>query len=595
MSASTATRAPLATLLLIVASYLHTGICHAGAEQSTTPLSEQLITMPLADLSGLEAPIAAAIRQARQQLNTLLSNANGEAGQLADHPLDHSTGRHPKPAPGSPMVPSRSALADAYARLAALYQHANIDGAAADAWQNAATLQPQDYRWRYYQGWLALNNGDIAQALTAFQQASERNPGYAPLALRLGQCWLANNQIDRAQAALLRAARQPGLRAAALYHLAQIALLQRDYPLALKQLQNAQQLAPHASSLHYPLAQALRGVGQRKQAREQLALVPPGTPQPPAADDPLVADLNQAVQSAQADFNHAMQAVRKRDYPTALQRFAAGLAIDPDNYHARSSYARALWLDGKTEQARRQLRQVLAQHPQDALASFMLALMVQHAGDDEQAMSLYQQTLKIDSQHQGAHYYLAQLLYTHGDFPAAADHYRAAQHGDSALPAARLLALLAAYHAEPDSAAAIARQLDQLLERYPQQAELRYARIRLYALSTDPAIHNDVAAVTLANQLLKDHPGPAPLQALALAVAANGQFGIAADIQQQLIDQLQWSADAEQLGDMQQTLNNYQSDTMPSQAVWPLNDPMLQPPPFDARAPIREYLTPTPF
>jgi len=322
--------------------------------------------------------------------------------------------------------------------------------------------------------------------------------------------------------------------------------------------------------------------------------VPPGKPQAPAAYDPLVSELAQVVHSAQPDFNQAMQAVRKRDYASAITHFQAGLAINPDNHHARSSYARALWLAGEQQQAQQQLQQVLEQHPQDALASFMLALMRQHDGKQEQAMQLYRQALSSDPKQQGAHYYLANLLFERGDYPAAASHYRAAQHGDSELPAARLLAVLADYHASGKAAPA-ADELRTLIEKHPQQAELRYAQIRLYALSTDPTIHNDIAAVNLANQWLQDQPGPAPLQVLALAVAANGQFEVAADIQQQLIERLQWSAGSEQLQQLQQTLNSYQAGALPTQAIWPRNDPMLRPPPFDARAPIREYLAPTPF
>ena len=558
----------LAAVLLLASSVI-TGTRYAEPEDAVAkpPSTAPVAALPASDLSGLDHNTAEAIQQARDQLSQHLAAADT----------------------------TPATLADGYARLAALYQHAAIDSAAAAAWRNAATLQPNDYRWRYYQGWLALNMGDIPQALQAFQQARQRKPDYAPLTLRLGQAWLADNQIGRARAALQSAAEQPGLRAAALYHLAQIALLQRDYPLALRQLKQARQQAPDAVGLHYPLAQALRGVGQRAQAREQLALVPPGKPRPPTANDPLVAKLAQVVHSAQPDFISAMQAVRKRDYPTALRHFAAGLQIAPENYHARSSYARALWLAGETQAAEQQLHQVLAQQPQAALAMFMLALMAQHDGDQRQAMQLYRQTLAMDPAHQGAHYYLANLLFNCGDYLAAGRHYDAAQHGDSELPAARLLAVLARYHANPKDTAALATTLRTLVEQYPQQAELRYALIRLYALSKDAAIHDDIAAVTLANQLLQDHPGPASLQVLALAVAANGQFEVAADIQQQLIERLQWHADSDPLDPLRATLQHYQADNLPTQEIWSLTDPMLQPPPFDAQAAIREYLTPTPI
>ena len=223
--------AGLATVTLGQAAIAAIGDIRTAADPSAATAT--LRPSQDADLSGLDINTREAITQARDQLRQRQS-------VTASNP---------------------SELADAWARLAALYQHAAIDGAAADAWHNAATLQPDDYRWRYYQGWLALNSGHIPQALDAFQQARQRNPDYPPLALRLGQAWLADNQLQQADSELQQAASDPGLRAAALYYLAQIALLQRDYPLALQQLSEARQLAPNATGLHYPLAQALRGSG----------------------------------------------------------------------------------------------------------------------------------------------------------------------------------------------------------------------------------------------------------------------------------------------------------------------------------------------
>jgi len=533
--------------------------------QPPPAFATQMRAIPVADLSGLDKNTREAIEQARSLLS----------GQLS--------------APDVPIA----ALTEAYARLAALYQHAVIDGAAADAWHNAATLQPDDYRWRYYQGWLALNSGHTGQALSAFTEARARKPEYAPLDLRIGQLYLADNRLTEAETALKRAASDPGLRAAALYYLAQIALLQRDYPLALRQLNEARQLAPQATGLHYLLAQALRGLGQHDQAREQLALVPPGSPQAPPAADPLVAELAQVVQSAQADLNSAMQAVRKRDYESAIEHFASGLQIAPDNHNARTSYARTLWLAGQQQAAREQLQQVLDQQSDHVLAIFMLALMSQHEGDEEAAMRLYRRSIELQPKHQGAHYYLASLLFTRGDYRHAAEHYRAAQHGDSELPAASLLAVIADAHAGA-SDVVLAVQLRALVEKFPDQSELRYALLRLSALSSDPEVHDDVSAVTMANQLMQQRPGPATMQALAVAVAANGQFGVAVDIQQQLIERLKWVG-ATELQRLQDQLAAYQQQQMPPLALWPKDDPLLQPPPFQALQTIREYLTPTPF
>jgi len=524
----------------------------------------RLQPIPATDLSGLDRQTRQAIAQARRQLDAM---------RAADSTDD-------------------AALADAYARLAALYQHANIDSGAALAWLNAATLQPDDYRWRYYQGWHALGSGHIPQALEHFAEAAERQPDYAPLALRIGQARLAANQLPQAKTALQQAAASPGLRAAALYNLGQIAVLERDYGQALKLLEEALQLAPDATAIHYPLAQTLRGLGRDRQARQQLALFKPDAA--PKAEDPLVTQLAEVAPSAPTEFNAAMQAVRERDYQTAIIHFASGLIEAPDAHHARTSYARALWLAGNRDQAIEQLQQVIRQQPDQPLAPFMLGLMTQHNGDKAAAMRLYQQTIALDPDHQGARLYAANLLFERAEFQRAAEHYRAALNGDVDLRPARLLALIAAHHAG-SSDQALATELQTLIEQHPDQPELRYALLRLQALSKDPQVHDDVSAVNLANELLRQHPGPAQLQALALAVAANGQFEVAADIQQQLIERLQSGPNPPDLQALRDQLAAYQRGQMPAVEPWPLDDPLLQPIPFQAEQTIREYLAPTPI
>lgn len=520
--------------------------------------------LPAADLSGLDPQTRQAILQALEQLSALQAVTSSDA----------------------------STLANAYARVAAMYQDANIDGSATVAWHNAATLRPDDYRWRYYQGWQALSSGHIPQALRHFAQTAERQPSYAPLALRIGQARLAANQLPQAKTALQQAAANPGLRAAALYNLGQIAVLERDYGQALKLLEEALQLAPDAAAIHYPLAQTLRGLGRNQQARQQLALFKPDAA--PKAEDPLVTQLTEVAPSAPTEFNAAMQAVRERDYQTAIIHFAHGLIEAPDAHHARTSYARALWLAGNRDQAIEQLQQVIRQQPDQPLAHFMLGLMIQHNGDKTAALRQYQQTIALDPNHQGAQLYAANLLFERAKFQQATEHYRAALNGDVELRPARLLALVAAHHAGR-SDQALATELQTLIEQHPDQPELRYALLRLQALSKDPGVHDDVSAVNLANELLRKHPGPAQLQALALAVAANGQFEVAADIQQQLIERLQSLPNAPELQPLRDQLDAYQRGQMPTLEVWPLDDPLLQPIPFQAEQTIREYLAPTPI
>ncbi|HFD79002.1 MAG TPA: tetratricopeptide repeat protein [Gammaproteobacteria bacterium] len=523
----------------------------------------RLQPLPESDTSGAERLAREAIATARKELATLLQAPEVETERLAN----------------------------AWGRLAALYQLAHIDRAAAIAWDNARRLQPRLFRWNYYGGYLALLSGDSDKAQRLLSRARELDPDYAPLELRLGQLWLETDRLDEASAALEAAATRPGLRAAALYYLAQIDLLRRDYGRAAEHLKEVLEIDPGALAAHYPLAQALRHLGQQDAARRHLAQFKRRLPQ---ADDPLITELQQVLQTARRDFGLGLQAVMAHDYEEAVRRFEKGLETDPSNAAARISYARALYLAGRGDAAVEQLRRVQKEAPQAALAPFFLGIMLDASGNIESAAARYRETLQRDPGHAGAHFHLANLRFRQGRFEAAARHYRAALENDADIPPARLLEVVARQHAgqsDRDSAADLERRLAQ----HPGQAELKYALVRLYSLSADASVRDSVRALTLANELAPQQPTPPNIEALALAAAADGQFEQAAKLQQQVIDMLGWMAPAERLQQLQDTLAAYRKKTLPQQPAWPLDDPLLSPPPLDAARVLREYPAAQPF
>ena len=484
-----------------------------------------------------------------------------------------------------------SNLAEGYGELAALYQLFNVDSAAALCWDNARSLQPADFRWAYYAGYLALNGGQTEKALL-LQQAGRLNPDYRPLDLRMGQLWLDADQLDKAQAALQKAAGEAGLRAAALYYLGQIDLLSHDYQSAQDHLSEALRINPQASEVHYPLAQAYRHLGKQELAREHLARFKQKTPD---ADDPLVAELETVLQTSHWDFRLGMQAImEQKDYEAAIEHFKKGLEIDPDNLAAPVSYARALYLGSQPDASEIQLNSVLAEDPQQILANFFLAVLWESRDKPEKAAAQYELILKLEPEHEGAHFYLANLLFHQGSFREAASQYRAALAASSEIPPARLLELVALHragHADSD----IVLQLEQRVREYPDQSELKYALIRLRSLSKDAEVQDSFQALTLANELAPNQPTPPNIEALALAAACDGQYQQAARLQQQVIDMVNWMAPAEKLQALENTLAAYEKGSMPQQPIWPDDDPLLSPQPLNPVEPFRDYPAAVPF
>jgi len=522
-----------------------------------------LTPVPEADISGAERVVQESITETRERLADLLAAARTDTAKLAV----------------------------GYGKLAALYQLANIDRAAALCWENARTLQPDEFRWSYYAGYLALTQGQTDTALSRLQRAQELKSDYAPLNLRLGQLWLDTDQLDKAQVALQTAAAEPGLRAAALFYLGQVDLLKRDYKAAVSHMTEALKIDPQASGVHYPLAQAYRHLGEERLAREHLARFKAKRPD---ADDPLLAELNNALQTSRKVFAQGMKAIMERDYQTAIEQFEKGLEVDPENLAARVSYARALYLGGQAGAAEKQLDQVLARDHDRVLPNFLLAVLREAQGDAERAAVLYRRVLALDPKHEGARFYLGNLLFQAGDYREAAQQYQAALAVNQEIPPARLLELVARHRAGATDAE-VAAELERRIKAWPEQPELKYALARLRALSKDPAVRDSVAALSLANALALGQPSPFNIAVLALAAAADGQFDEAVRVQQQLTDMFGWMAPQQESKSMKETLAVYKQGMMPQQPVWPVDDPMLAPAPLDPVGPFRDYPAPVPF
>jgi tetratricopeptide (TPR) repeat protein len=220
--------------------------------------------------------------------------------------------------------------------------------------------------------------------------------------------------------------------------------------------------------------------------------------------------------------------------------------------------------------------------------------LLQSAGKPDLAAEQYRRVLQQDARHEGARFYLANLLLGEGQFNEAARHYAAALTASPDIPPARLLELLARHRAgEPDRQ--IAAALEERIHNWPDQPELKYALIRLRSLSSDAAVRDSVRALTLANQLAPKQPSLPNIAALALAAAADRQYDQAARLQQQVVDMLGWMPAGDQSQALRDALDAYKNGKLPQQPVWPANDPLFGPPPFNPMEPFRHYPAAVPY
>jgi predicted Zn-dependent protease len=523
--------------------------------------AQRVQPVPEVDVSGADVAARQVLRDTRDDLARLLAD---------------------------PATPPK-VLGDGYGRLGAHYQNSSVPGAAEQAYLNAAVLSPDDVHWTYYLADLLLENGRPGEALALLDRARELAPDYRPLDLQRGRALYELNRLDEAQVLLEGVAGEAGLAPRAAFYLGQIALMRRDYSAAAGYFERTLELDPEAERAHYPLAQALRALGDATRAQAELAR---HGNRMPLLNDPLLDERKALRTGARPHFERAMAAVHRHDYAAAAKAFADGLAMAPDNLHARLSYARALYLSGQGSEARAQLAQALEAEPGHPLASFLAALLHQQDGDQMAAANLYRRTLAQASGHAGAHYFLAGLAFRSGDFAAAAKHYGAAVAANPEIADGAVLQLVAMRRAGVEDRA-LAKRLDALLASRPDDPLAGYAAARLRLLSADPEVRDPELSLSLAERLTARMPTPPNLQLLALAYGANGRREEAAELIRQLGATPPWMAPVDTGRLEQQVQSLAEGDLLLS--AWPDDDPLLRPPPFQPDGPMREYPAAVPF
>ena len=480
-------------------------------------------------------------------------------------------------------------LAEVYGELGALYHVHLMYTHAGHCYRNAMTLDPESFRWAYYYAELARNLGQSKAAIERLQHARSLNPDYRALDLHLASAWLDLNELDSARTGFEAVRDVAGLRAAALNGLGQIALMERDYTAAIDYFNQALELQPRASGIRYPLAQALRASGDREGAKAQLAQR--GVLEP-RIKDPQIESLNAMKNNAAVHFVRGMKAVRSGEFEVAAKFFARGLSMEPDNIHARISFARALYLADNTTAAEQQLREVLARRPDTVFALFLLGLLYDGADRHGEAMQLYQTALKYDLAHAGANYYLGNYYYREGRYTEAGQHYAAVIAADHKHVGAHILLLAAREHAGITDSA-LAPLLQAAVTLLPEQQLLSLRLAQLLALSEDPAVRDPVKALRLAQALVEQQPQPPHQEALALALAAGGDFERAAAIQKALVAMAFMSMPGE-VERLSRVLSAYEDGRLPSANDF-ANLSVLPLPPLDIKGPFRNYLAVKPY
>jgi superkiller protein 3 len=258
----------------------------------------------------------------------------------------------------------------------------------------------------------------------------------------------------------------------------------------------------------------------------------------------------------------------------AVGQYERYLELQPDDVSVREKYATALVNLGEGDAALAAFEAALASAPGDVGLAMRYAAALDYLDRADDATAVRERAREQATDAEGQ----AQLALHDGDaalargqFSEAEALYRRAKQltPESVVPSLRLARALGRQKrwddavAELDAVLAIAprhlearrgqivfsvlgRRYDQARERlqgalkeYPRDAELALTQVRLLATVPDPEVADGALALAIAQRVYENQQSESTLEALALALAAAGNFEQAAQAQQALIDATQ--------------------------------------------------------
>jgi tetratricopeptide (TPR) repeat protein len=513
--------------------------------------------VPTPDLSQAEPAVKQTLGEARQNLVTAL-----EAPGITDREL-----------------------ADAFGATGGFYLAYRLWEAAEPCYANAAALAPDDYRWPYYLGYRFAQDSRLEQAVGGYERALALRPDYLPARVRLGLAYLELGRPEKADALFQQALADPGLRPSALFGLGQAAFARGDAAAAVQRFEAALAESPDASRIHYPLAMAYRSLGQVDEARTHLGQRGDGEPKVP---DPLVDELSGLLKGTRTLYYRGIEAVRNGQFDVGVAAFSEALTREPENVNARVTLARARYLTGDRQAARRELDEALSRKPDHDLGLFLRGVLADEDGEPAVAVDYYRRAVQAAPDHAGAHHYLGNALMRDGRYREAADHYGAAVRALPKNMTARLMEALALVRAGDHGVAR--ERLEVAVVEIPDDSMLRMALARLLAASPDDRVRDGARALPIAQDLFDGFGSLENAETLAMALAEAGRPEDAAALQENAVKAVAAAGRFESLPRLEEDLGHYRQG-QPCRRPWSAFDPTFAPPPAVGRGPFLDYPT----
>jgi len=461
--------------------------------------------------------------------------------------------------------------ASAYGDMGKLLVATEFYDAAERCFANARQLAAGDMRWPYYLAHVARLANDPAKAAGLFEQTLMLQPDHVPSLVWLAEMRLGQNRAADAKPLLLKAQSLAPREAAVLYGLGRVALEERDFAGAAKQLEAALAMVPSASRVQYPLAMAYRGLGNAPQAEAHLRLRGEADLTPA---DGLMGEIGGLLKNAAAFETRGGQAIDDKRWPDAVRELRQAIAVAPNNGFTRLNLGTALYMTGDAAGALEQYQAAVRLRPDLAKAHFAIGVLKETAGDDAAAVDAFDAAVRADPMSSEAQLSLADALRRTGRVEESLTHYADVLKTNPSASQASFgyamgLVRLKRYGEARDRLAEASRA-------YPDQPGFAHALARLLASAPDDRVRDGQRALTIMNELLKTQNTLSSAETMAMVFAEIGEWGRAVDWQRQTIDAARQAKQPALVARLTANLRLYEQKK-PCRTPWADDDPVHRP------------------
>jgi tetratricopeptide (TPR) repeat protein len=443
---------------VVAGAALAAGVCAVAAQvafvEIPAPAGRRLQPIPLPGVDNLEPAVAAQIRQEGQRVSALATAVSVGARDLAD----------------------------AYGALGQVLHVYEFFEPAELSYANAIRLAPGDAKWPHLLGYLYQQTGRPNDAVEQFTAARRNQPTDQAITVRLGDVYLGLNQLREARQEFERVLEVfPAL---AQKGLGEVAIRERRFGDAARHFDLALRRVPTATSLHYSLAMAYRGLGREAEARSHLAKRGPGAIR---IGDPVVDGLEALVRGERGLVVLGRRAYDAGQYKEAAAAFAKAVDAAPDSATPRVNLGLAHLQIGNTVEATEAFEAALRLDPTNLIVARLLVRALVRLGRPDAAIAALSRMRASDGDDEDALLGLAILL-------SDQRRYREA------------LSLL-----------------DDANRRTPDRPATATMLARLLASAPDRSLRDGRRALELATGIHASDPAPVHAETVAMALAELGR------------------------------------------------------------------------